>query len=187
MTSSTALATAQASGLPPKVEPCVPAIMPGRGARGGEAGADREAAAQPLGDGGDVRAHARLLAGEQRAGAAHAGLDLVEHQQQAVLVAEGAQVLQALRRHRPDAALALDRLDQDGGGLGADRGVQRLVVAERHDVEARQQRIEAFDQLLAAGGGRDAGHGPAVEGALEGDDAVTLGRAAGRRSSGGPS
>ena len=38
--------------------------------------------------------------------------------------------------------------------------------------------IEALDQLLAAGG-RDAGHGPAVEGALEGDDAVPLGRAQG--------
>ena len=148
MTSSTALATAQASGLPPKVEPWVPAVMPGRGARGGEAGADREAAAQALGDGGDVRAHARLLAGEQRAGAAHAGLDLVEHQEQAVLVAQCAQLLQALRRHRADAALALDRLDQDGRGLGPDRRVQRLVIAERQDVEARQQRIEALDSFL---------------------------------------
>ena len=119
-----------------------------RGAGRGEAGADREAAAQTLGDGGDVRAHIRLLAGEQRARAAHAGLDLVEHEQQTLIVAEATQVLQEPGRRRPDAALALDRFDQDRRRLGSDCGAQRLIVAERDDVEAGQQRLEAFDSFL---------------------------------------
>ena len=140
---------------------------------GGEAGADREPAAQTLGDGRDVGTHAGLFAGEQRPRAAHAGLDLVEDQEQAMLVAQGAEPLQALGRHRADAAFPLDRLDHDGAGRGADGGVQRLVVAERNDVEPGQQRVESLDHLLAADGG-NSGHGPAMERTLEGDDPVAF-------------
>ena len=159
----------------------------GRGARGGEAGADREAAAQPLGDGGDVGRDARLLAGEQRAGAAHAGLDLVEDQQQAVLVAQRragpAGTAAGSGRMPPSPWIGSTMIAAVSGPIAA---CSASSIAERHDVEAGQQRIEALDQLLAAGG-RDAGHGPAVEGALEGDDAVPLGLARAPRSSAGPS
>ena len=88
---------------------------------GREARADREAAAEPLGERHDVRRGTRPFVGEQLAGAADAGLHLVVDEKQAVLVAERAQVAQELRRHQADAALALDRLDHDRGGLGADR------------------------------------------------------------------
>ena len=44
-------------------------------------------------------------------------------------------------------------------------------------VEARQTGPEAFEMLLLAAGG-DGRHRAAVEGALEGDDAVALGLAA---------
>ena len=94
------------------------AVRAGRHALGGlggrEAGAEREAAADALGDRHDVGRDAGPLIGEQFAGAADAGLDLVEDQQQAVLVAELAQRRAGTAASTTrDAALALDRLDQD--------------------------------------------------------------------------
>ena len=84
-----------------------------------QAGADRKAAAERLGQRHDVGRDAGVLIGEQVAGAADAGLDLVEDQQQPVVVAQLAQGAQERVRHHPHAALAHDRLDQDGGGLPA--------------------------------------------------------------------
>ena len=84
MVSSTASAAAQATGLPPKVVPCWPGCSSVAAVAEGEAGADRQAAAEPLGQRQDVGLDARRLVGEPRAGAADAGLHLVEHQQRAV-------------------------------------------------------------------------------------------------------
>src|SRR5262249_30402123 len=86
ITSSVALPAAMASGLPPKVEPCVPAVMP-LPAAAVVRNAHREAAAERLGERHDVGGHPGMLEREQVAGAAHAGLHLVEHEQQAVRVA----------------------------------------------------------------------------------------------------
>ena len=146
---------------------------------GGETGSDREPATEAFRDRDDVGSDAGLLVREQRAGASHAGLDLVEDEEAAVLVAQLAQPPQALGRHDADAALALDRLDQDRRSLRADRRAQSFVIAERHNVETRQQRRIALCQLGAADG-RDARHGPAVERTLEGHDPVPLRRARGR-------
>ena len=66
--------------------------------------ADREPAAEPLGQGHRVRHHARRLVRPQRAGAAHAGLHLVEHQRRAHLVARLARRPQHLVGHRVHAA-----------------------------------------------------------------------------------
>ena len=137
-----------------------------------------KAAADALGDRHDVGRDARPLVGEQLAGAAHAALHLVEDEQQAVLVAQLAQALQELVGADAHAALALHRLDHDGGRLGPDRLLDGLQVAERHEIEARRRLAEAFQILLVAGGG-DGGERAAVEGALEGDDAPALGMAVG--------
>ena len=51
------------------------------------------------------------------AGAAHAGLDLIGDQKDAVLVAEVAQALQEGGRGGEVATFALDRLDDDGGDI----------------------------------------------------------------------
>jgi outer membrane scaffolding protein for murein synthesis (MipA/OmpV family) len=51
-------------------------------------------------------------------GTTRAGLDLVEDEDRVELVAEFAQALQETLGRYVDAALALDRLDQDGGRLG---------------------------------------------------------------------
>ena len=64
------------------------------GLLGGQHCPEREAAADALGHRHHVGRNAGPLVGEQLAGAAHAGLHLVEHQQQAVLVAQLAQRLE---------------------------------------------------------------------------------------------
>ena len=145
----------------------------GRRGIGREAGAEREAGADALGGGEDVRGDARPLVGEQLAGAPHAALHLVIDEQQAVLVAQCAQALEEAGRRRADAALALDRLDEDRRRLRPDRLLRRREVAERHLVEALDLRAEALEVLLLAAGG-DGGERAAVEGALEGDDAEPL-------------
>ncbi len=113
------------------------------------------------------------LVGEQPPAPAHAGLDLVVDQQQIVLVREPAELGQEARPGRADAALALDRLDQDRRGRGPDRRLDPPEVAERHVVEARHVGAEALEMLLLAAG-RDGGERAAVECALEGDDPEAL-------------
>ena len=76
------------------------------------------------------------------------------------------------------AALALHRLDHDGGRLRADGLLGRLQVAEGDEIEAGRRLTEALEVLLVAGSG-DGGERAAVEGALEGDDAPALGVAVG--------
>ncbi len=65
---------------------------------GRQACAHREAAADALGDRHDVGRRAGMLIGEQFAGAADAGLDLVVDQQQAARVAQRSQAPQKRRR-----------------------------------------------------------------------------------------
>ena len=127
------------------------------------------------------------LVGEQPAGPAHAGLHLVEDQQQVVLVAQPPQLLEEVALGRADAALALDRLDQDGRGL-ARRSPPRPAARSPSGtlIEAGQTGPETFEMLLLAAG-RDGRHRAAVEGALEGDDAVALGLAALDSGTGAPS
>ncbi len=117
---------------------------------GGQAGADRKAAAERLGERHDIRLDADTLIAEQRAGAAHAGLHLVEHEQQAVLVAELAQRPEKRRRRHSNAALAHDRFDQDRRRFRPDRALGRLEIAERHLIEAVDRRTEAFEIFLVA-------------------------------------
>ena len=93
-----------------------------------QAGADRETAAERLGQRHDVGRDAGALVGEQVAGAAHAGLHLVEDQQQAVLVAKFAQRPQERRLDHAHAALAHDRLDQRSP---RSRRRSRALVASR--------------------------------------------------------
>ena len=138
---------------------------------GGKAGAHREAAAQALGHRHDVGGDARLFMGEQGAGAAHAGLHLVEDQQQAELVGGGAQAFQVIGITGDDAALALDRLDQDGGGLRRDGGAKRVQIAIGHVNEARRVRIEALEMLFLAAS-RDGRQRAPVKGAGGADDLV---------------
>jgi hypothetical protein len=98
-------------------------------------GAGRQAAADHLAEGGQVRPDAEQLLGAAP-GHPEAGHHLVEDEERAVAVAQRAQPLEiaGLRRHQ--AHVAGDRLDEDGGDLAAALGEARLgggeVVVGRH-------------------------------------------------------
>ena len=99
----------------------------------GDDRAERHAAGDALGQADDVRLDAPVLDGEHLAGAAHAGLHFVGDQQDAVLVAQLAQLAMELRRRHEVAAFALDRLDED----------------RRHFVR-RDRAVEEVFELVAA-------------------------------------
>src|SRR3546814_14871181 len=77
-----------------------------RGLGRGEEGAHREAAADALGDGHDVRRDTGPFMRPQPAGPPHAALDLVEEQEQVELVRDLAKLAQEVERPRADAPLA---------------------------------------------------------------------------------
>ena len=183
-----ARAAAQATGLPPYVEPwapgpqassrsaratIAPSGMPGRDALGGEQ---------------DVRLDAPVLDRPHLAGPPGARLDLVGDEQDAVLVADLAQALEEAVLGDDVAALALDRLDDDRRDLvGRGELVEQDLVeplevldpAVRRVEDARQERPEAGVVLRLRGGQRDRAVRPAVERAEEGDDVRPVGRVAG--------
>jgi hypothetical protein len=85
----------------------------------------REAAADALADGHQVRGHSLVLARPHPAAPPEAALDLIEYQHGAGLVGEPAQARQEAWRRYYHPAVALDRLDHDAG-RGAD--ARRRVV-----------------------------------------------------------
>ena len=88
---------------------------------GREQGRQRHAAADAFAERHDVGLDAGVLVVEQLSGPAHAGLDLVDDQQQAVLLGQRAQLLQELIGRRPHAGFALDRLQHHGDRVVRDQ------------------------------------------------------------------
>ena len=133
---------------------------------------DGHAVPKALGERHHIRRHALVLAGEPFAGAAQAGLDLIEHQEPAALVADPAQVLQIAVGGDLDAALAGDRLDEHGHDVLVVLGdlAYRRKVVVRHAVEALHQGFETGLDLAVAGRGKGRERAP-VEAALGDDDA----------------
>ncbi len=151
-------------------------------------------AAQGLGGGHDVGLDAPVLHGEPLAGPAHAGLDLVGDEEDAVLFADPLDLAHVLRRRDDEAALALHRLGDDRGHLlGVDllgEGLlqqtcalaaaarvgqgQRAAVAVgvRDAVDLGRVRPEAHLVGAHLRGEAERHVGAAVEGVLEGDDGL---------------
>ncbi len=162
MASMTAMATAQASGPPPKVVPCMPGLMERATASVSQHRPQRQAAGQRLGHRHHVRHDAVVLVGEPAPGAAHAALDLVDDQQRAVTCRQPARRLQELPRDGLDPAFALDRLDAHGARRRIELALEIPHVVRAHKAHARNQRLEG----LAIFGGRRGGkrsEGTAVE------------------------
>ena len=147
-----ASAAAQATGLPPYVEPWAPGPQRLEQLGPGDHRAERHARRDALGGQQDVRLDAPVLDRPHLAGPAGARLDLVGDEQDAVLVADSAQALEEAVLGDDVAALALDRLDDDRRDL-VGRGelveqdlvepAQVLDPAVRRVEDARQQRPEA--------------------------------------------
>ncbi len=146
----------QASALPMKVGPCIStpdseAEMPrATSSVHSDGGQGEVAAGEGLADAHDVGHDAGGLGGEQRAGAAEAGRDLVEDQQQPVLVGDLAHHPQARGVVDPHAAGALQqRLDDDPGELvrRAPRPARGTPSAHAVDVAAGGRRPGGEDLL----------------------------------------
>ena len=127
-------------------------------------GGEREAAGDALGAQHEVGDEAEVLAREVRAGAGHAALDLVGDEDDAV---RGAPLLQrgqvAVGRNH-EAALALDRLDDEAGEVGGaddllevgDRAGRGLGAAEAVVVRVRARRVVDVAGERAEAGARTA-------------------------------
>ena len=131
----------------------------------------RHAATQTLGQRHHVGRDTALFEGEQRAGAADAGLHFVEDQQQVVAVAQRAQVAQECRRRGDHAGLALHRLQHHRHRVRSDQRLDRADVAQPR---LRKAGYLGLEQPVPAGLARGAHRGQrtAVERLREGDDLV---------------
>ena len=93
--------------------------------------AERHAGGNALGAANDVRMHAGVLDRPPLAGAAHAGLHFVHHQQDAVLVANAAQFLHEDGRSDNVSAFALDWLHENCRDFfRRERRLEQLVFDE---------------------------------------------------------
>jgi len=146
------------------------------GIGGGEADAERKAAANALGDGCDIRRNARVLEGEEAAGPPHAGLHFVADQQQAMLVAKRPQAAQECGRNNANPTLALNRFDHDRCGMRADSRLDRVEIGDRDLVKADRLGAETL-QIFRLSAGCERRQSAPVESALEGQDMEPLGMA----------
>ena len=143
---------------------------------------ERQPGGDRLGDRDQVGLDAVVLDREHPAGAAEAGLHLVDDEDDPVPVADRAHAREELRRRDDEAALALDGLDDDRRdvlrrdlrderalergerGVGVDAAV---LVRERHAVDLGRERAEARLVRVRLRGERERQQRAAVEAALE--------------------
>jgi len=136
-----------------------------------------EAAAERLAQRDHVRPDAFVVAAQQRAGAAEAGLNLIGDEQDVVGGANLGRALQVARRGHAHAPFALDRLDQEGDGVGRDGLFQRVGVIVRDHDEAGGQRAELLFVLRFAGEADQGGGAPGEVAFADDDLGLVVGHA----------
>ena len=166
-------------------------------------GADRQAAAEMLGQRHDVRHHAVLAVGVEGAELAEPGLRLVEDQQRAARLQARLQCLEVARRQLDHAARADERLGDDR------RQVVRAFAVEQVEADRQQRRppvvalgihrraigvggrdrVQVRDRRPVPAGGRGEAHGAghigiAVEAQMQRADAAAPGRTPGEEQRG---
>ena len=144
---------------------------------GDEQRADRQAVREALRERRRIGPHAELLPGEEAAGAADAGLHLVEDQHRAVLVGERARGGEELRRR---AAGRRPRPARARAGSRPCRRRRRPRASDVVGVAKRDARHSGSNArpLRRLAGDRERAHRAAVERALERDEPGLPGRLA---------
>ena len=172
--SSTALAAADASGLPPKVVPCEPGWKSSAVGFGNPDRANREAGSETFGHADGVRCDACLFEREEVSAPSDATLYFVEHQQGAPLRAQCPQLLQEAGLGGENATFALYGFDEYGGDGRIDQLVEARDVVELGEFEAVQHRSKTtLDFLLWSCA--HAAESPAVKGVFGCNYHVPLG------------
>ena len=143
--------------------------------RGRDDAADgHHAAAEDLAREQRVRRDAGEVSAPPGAESAHAGLDLVEDHHGASLGARLPDLPQVAVGRQPDTTLGLDGLEQHHR-LGGEHGPERGGVAERDEVDHRQQWAERV-AVLRPSGHRQRAQRLAVEPAVHGDHVTLAGQ-----------
>ena len=114
--------------------------------------ADGQTICQRFGQRNDIRLKIKVFIGEQFPGAPQAHLNLVQHQQQLMLVAQTPQPRQVLRIGNLYPSFPLDGLHQDGAGLIINGHLHGRQIIEGHKSEAGQQRLKPLPEFLLPGG-----------------------------------
>ena len=164
-------------GASPRTSSLIAALEARVGLIGRQQRADRQPAGEPLRDRDRVGPDTGELGAEPEPAAADARLHLVVDQQCPVAIAQLARKPQPGVVDRPHAALALDRLDEDGAGLGPDRGA-RALRSLRGRARTGRHGLERL-ALCGRPAGREGCQRAAVKGALDAHHAM-LGRAPAR-------
>ena len=112
-----------------------------------------------------------MLAAQEGAGAAHAGLHLVHDEHKVFFVTELAHGLHIVRVQRHHAALALNEFQHHGAGVAVHQLLQRFHIARRSIQEALVEGAEVVVEHLLTGGGQG-GDGAAVEAVHQRDDGI---------------
>ncbi len=136
---------------------------------GAENRTEGKAAGERLGQGGDVGLNAVVLIRAPLAGAAHAGLNLIDDEQSAGGTGQRAGLGKELLRQRTNAAFALDGLDEDGADFVGKLRAQIGDIVEAYKLDAGNHRTKRL-AVLRLVRGRDRAEGAAVEALFQGQE-----------------
>ena len=114
-----------------------------------------------------------MLAAQEGAGAAHAGLHLVHDEDEVLFVAEGADSLHILGVQRHNTALALYQFQHDSAGVAVHHLGQGVDVAGLDVLEALVEGAEVVVEHALSGGGQGS-NGTAMEAVDQRDDVVAV-------------
>ena len=125
-------------------------------------GTDGQTATQPLGQGDEIRLQAELLAGQESAGAAHAGLYFVHNNQNIVGMAVVGNALHIVGVQRNHAAFALYHLHHNSADRIIHSGLECVKIVGGDVAEVSGEGAEILVENILAGGGQG-GKGAAME------------------------